>query len=118
MSQGLHRAALLAALLLPAASWAHAGHTDRQPWDVCAGQPLGSDCSWTAADHTLRAGNCREIGGALMCVRTKPIVPAPQVVVNPSARVWPWVTGGALLLFAGAIWVRAKQRRNGPRTQG
>ena len=119
MSKGLHRAALLAVLLLPAASWAHAGHTDRQPWDVCAGQPLGSDCSWTAADHTLRAGSCREIGGALMCVRTKPIVPAAaEEVANPSARVWPWVAGGGLLLFAGATWVRAKQRRNAPRTQG
>lgn len=80
MSKGLHRAALLAALLLPAMGWAHAGHTDRQPWDVCAGQPLGSDCSWIASDHTLRAGSCREIGGALMCVRTKPIVPVADWV--------------------------------------
>ena len=57
--------------------------------------------------------------GAIECVRTKPIVPAAAAeVANPSARVWPWVTGGALLLFAGASLVRAKQRRNGPRTQG
>ena len=65
------------------------------------------------------AGSCREIGGALMCVRTKPIVPAAAAeVANPSARVWPWVTGGALLLFAGATWIRAKQRRNALRAQG
>lgn len=119
MSKGLHRAALLATLLLPSAGWAHAGHTDRQPWDVCAGQSLGSNCSWIAGDHTLRAGSCREIGGALMCVRTKPIVPAAAAeVANPSARVWPWVAGGAMLLFAGATWVRAKQRRNTTRAQG
>jgi len=56
--------------------------------------------------------------GRNRALRTKPIVPAPQVVVNPSARVWPWAAGGALLLFAGATWVRAKQRRNAPRAQG
>ena len=52
-------------------------------------------------------------------LRTKPIVPAaPAEVASPSAGVWPWVAGGALLLFAGASLVRAKQRRNAPRTQG
>ena len=56
--------------------------------------------------------------GRNRALRTKPIVPAPQAVANQSARVWPWVAAGALLLFAGAIWVRAKQRRNAPRAQG
>lgn len=114
MRSGLHRAALLATLLLPATALPHAGHTDRQPWDVCAGQPLGSDCSWIAGDHTLRAGSCREIGGALMCVRTKPIVPAsPEAsVTNSPSTAWPWVAGGMLMLVVSAMaTLRARRRR-------
>ena len=112
MSKGLHGAALLAVLLLPAAGWAHAGHTDPQPWDVCAGQPLGSDCSWTAADHTLRAGSCREIGGALMCVRTKPIVPAATGPSEPVAQAQAlWWGGGLIVLLLVGTAVALMSRR-------
>ena len=67
-------------------------------------------------DHTLRAGSCREIGGALMCVRTKPIVPAATGPSEPVAQAQAlWWGGGlfVLLLFAGIAW-----RRNAPRAQG
>ena len=68
--------------------------------------------------HNLKPERSMKDDRRNRALRTKPIVPAPQVVVNPSARVWPWVTGGALLLFAGATWIRAKQRRNALRAQG
>jgi len=110
---GRHAAALVAGLLLwPAHAAAHAGHTDRQPWDVCAAQTLGADCRWTGADHAERIGTCREIGGALMCVRNRPIVHAGAALAPPSDAPPAWLriaVGG--LGAASVLWLAVRARR-------
>ena len=65
-----------------------------------------------AADHTLRAGSCREIGGALMCVRNKPIVPAATGPSEPVAQAQAlWWGGGLIVLSLVGTAVALMRRR-------
>lgn len=110
---GRHAVALVAGLLLwPALAAAHAGHTDRQPWDVCAAQTLGADCRWTGADHAERIGTCRDIGGALMCVRNRPIVPEEATTPTTDNEPPGWLRAAVGTLCAAALlWLAVRTRR-------
>jgi hypothetical protein len=100
--------ALCAGAALSAA--AHEGHTDRAPWDACAASALGEACAWESAPHERREGTCRQIGGGLMCVRHKPVTPAPQPLA------WrPWAVAAGLGAAALTGVARAqRQRAAGP----
>ncbi len=76
---------------------AHEGHTDRAPWDACAASTLGATCGWETAQHEPHQGTCRQIGGALMCVRNKPVLHA----THANMPGWTaWASAGALSLAA------------------
>jgi len=53
-------------------AFAHQGHTNPTPWEVCASAETGSSCAWADTSGRVSKGTCREIGGAGMCVRTQP----------------------------------------------
>lgn len=53
-------------------AFAHQGHTNPIPWEVCASAETGSSCAWADTAGRVSKGTCREIGGAGMCVRTQP----------------------------------------------
>ena len=53
-------------------AFAHQGHTNPTPWEVCASAETGSSCAWADTAGRVSKGTCREIGGAGMCVRTEP----------------------------------------------
>lgn len=69
--------ALLLCAAVPTTALAHDGHTHRAAWDACKESTLGAACSWQDGAKATYRGTCREMHGALMCVRNQPIVPAP-----------------------------------------
>jgi hypothetical protein len=75
---------------------AHEGHTDRAPWDACATSALGATCGWETAHHEQHQGTCRQIGGAQMCVRNKPVLRASV----PAWTTWAGAGAGAAAIAA------------------
>lgn len=74
---GVAAALCAAGIAAPPDASAHAGHTDRAPWDACATAQLDAPCEWTDNTHARYVGTCRAIGQGLMCVRNQPVIPAP-----------------------------------------
>lgn len=67
--------ALLFGLLftsVPAA--AHSGTANRLPWEICETATLGDTCEFVDHHDMVNRGTCRSSGGALTCVRHKPLV--------------------------------------------
>ncbi len=106
MSRGLF------VVLLLSTGWsgnaaAHAGHTDRAPWEACDDHKLGDSCSWENDTHDQHLGTCREIGGDQMCVRNRPIVRADAAAPpDPLPR---WL--GATLATMGVVGIGLALRR-------
>lgn len=113
-------------LAAPSGANAHAGHTQREPWDVCAPLTLGAPCAWQDAQHDLHQGTCRDVAHALMCVRNKPIVRAEAPTAAPAptpTAAFPWAAAGAGgVAFVAVLGASAFSRRRrgdpGPRTHG
>ena len=55
---------------------AHDAHGTGRAWEACAQNALGDRCAWRDATEDLYQGTCRSMGGALVCVRDRPIVRA------------------------------------------
>jgi hypothetical protein len=72
----------LAALLAAAPVGAHAGHSNRAAWDACAGRASGAPCAWQDDQHNRAVGTCRQFGVAMLCVRQRPMIPAPMPQVR------------------------------------
>ena len=115
---------LTACVVAPSGASGHAGHTQREPWDVCAPLTLGAPCAWQDAQHDLHRGTCRDVAHALMCVRNKPIVraeaPTPTAPA-PAAFSWTAAAAGGVA-FVGVLGASAFSRRRRrdaePRTRG
>jgi hypothetical protein len=98
-------------VLLLATGWsgqaaAHAGHTDRAPWDACDDHKLGDVCSWENDAHDQHIGSCREIGGDQMCVRNRPVIKAEA---KTDAGLPRWL--GATLATMGVVGIGLALRR-------
>ena len=72
----------LAALLAAAPVGAHAGHSNRAAWDACTGRASGAPCAWHDDEHNRAVGTCRQFGRAMLCVRQRPMIPAPTPQVR------------------------------------
>jgi hypothetical protein len=131
----------LLAICAADAARAHQGHTDTAPWAACEAAALSAACEWEDAAHGVHIGTCREVSGALLCVRNKPIVypdhpsadhpdtpqpasPAPTPPAAPStasgdvsadARAGMpralWIVAAALALLVGAALTVARAQR-------
>lgn len=117
---------LTACVVAPSGASGHAGHTQREPWDVCAPLTLGAPCAWQDAQHDLHRGTCRDVAHALMCVRNKPIVRAEAPTPTPTApapAAFSWTAAAAGgVAFVGVLGASAFSRRRRrdaePRTRG
>lgn len=94
-------------LCVTLAADAHDGHTDRAPWDVCAASDLGAVCAWESAQHELHQGTCRQIGGARMCVRNKPVVHEARGAA-PRAALWTGAGMAGIAAIGAAIGLRRR----------
>jgi hypothetical protein len=107
-----------AALLAPHPSEAHAGHSDRAPWDACAGRASGAPCAWDDAAHFRFVGSCRRFSDAMLCVRQRPVMVPSEATPAPTAPAptppaparprWRAYVGATAVLGAFATWLRRR----------
>jgi hypothetical protein len=115
--------ACAAALLAPHPIEAHEGHSDRAPWDACAGRASGAACTWEDAAHFRFVGSCRSFSDAMLCVRQRPVMvpseappappmPAPPMPAPPNdapaRHGWRAYVGATALAGAVATWLRRR----------
>lgn len=56
--------------------FAHEGHSNKIPWEVCNKKQKDEICSYEDTKHNLYIGTCQLFIDTLMCVRNKPIIKA------------------------------------------
>lgn len=110
-------AVLLGVLSACGGARAHSGTANPVPWEVCENASIGDTCAFVDHHEMLNRGTCRSSGGALLCVRHKPLVhvdePTPGEATAASPAILAMSFGGACgaLLVVGAA---ARRRTPAP----
>ena len=77
-------------MLINQGVWAHAGHYDSRPWQVCNEKSVGDKCAYDTHDKRY-VGTCQSIQKTPMCVRNQPIEsfkkPNPQKTSKQSEQL-------------------------------
>ena len=118
----------LAALawMSPSFAAAHPGHVDEAPWDARVERSLDDACAWTVDANRRARGTCRQMGGALVCVRNRPFEPdatgdAPNAQRSVTGfglhGATPWILGAVVAALACAWQVRRRVPTTRPPTQ-
>lgn len=110
-----YAALLVTAMFASVPAEAHSGTANRVPWDVCQSATLGDTCEFVDHHKMVNRGTCRSSGGALLCVRHKPLISVndygPSDAVSASTATLASVGG---LACGGLLVVGAMVRRQTP----
>ena len=66
------KALVAMSMLISQGVFAHAGHYDSAPWQVCKDKNVGDNCAYETHDKRY-VGSCQAMQQASMCVRNQPI---------------------------------------------